>query len=637
MTKEQKFYEFEEFRLDVEDKTLWRGQEKLSLPLKAVEMLTLLVENRGRTVTKDEILETLWQDTFVDENNLAVTVSSLRKAFGESKNDNRFIETVPRRGYRFVADVSQTNGNLILEKHTITEITLEKDEVLEQSPIKRNQIFAVLGILAIILLVGAVYLWRTSPNGKDSSKSNVPLQTIAVLPFKFIGEKPKDGDYLSASIVDTLTTRLGRLRDLRVRPSSSVLAFAGTEKTLPEIGKELQVDSILTGNLQTSGERTRVNLQMVKVSNGSIIWADDFDEKTADIFLLQDKLTAKVVNRLALNLNDEQRTTLSKKYTADSEAEKLYIQGRVYWNERSLDGLKKSIEYFEQALKRDQNYALAYVGLADSYQLLAEYKGLSTNEAYSKARINVTKALELDPDLAEAHNSLAYIQAFFDWDWARGEASFKRAIELNPNYATAHHWYSELLYVEHRFDEAEKQLNLALELDPSSASIQSDVPHRFFVRRDYEKTLAEANKMVEKHPQFGYSYMYLYGANVKLGREKEAVDAIAKMHIYFGEDEKLVLERIRASEKGGLKGYWQKCLEQSQTKQLVLRPEAIDYAMAYQILGDFDKSFKYLEKSLEERNRWFLEITYDPEWDAIRNDPRYKDLIRKANLTFSES
>ena len=217
MNKERKFYEFDGFRLDVEDKTLWHGQEKISLPLKAVEMLTLLVENRGRTVTKDEILKTLWQDTFVDENILAVTVSSLRKVFGERKDENRFIETVPRRGYRFVAEAVETNGSLILEKHTITEITLEKDEFLEQSSIKRNQIFAVLGVLAIILLMGAVYLWRTSPNGKDSAKSNVPLQTIAVLPFKFIGEKPKEGDYLSASIADTLTTRLGRLRDLRVR------------------------------------------------------------------------------------------------------------------------------------------------------------------------------------------------------------------------------------------------------------------------------------------------------------------------------------------------------------------------------------------------------------------------------------
>lgn len=651
MQDKKEIYEFGDFRLDPTEKQLRRitSGELLPLPPKAFDLLAVLVASEGRLLEKNELLDLVWAESFVEEGNLKINVHTLRKAFG----GENYIETVPRRGYRFAADVKKISApELIVEKQTISRLVVEEvaedEENVEneksgaRSTLKNRRTGVWAAICAVILLAaGAFAFFLLPPNTTQrgdarafdpNHASSSQQRTIAVLPFKYIGEKPPGGEFLPESIFETLVTRLAKIKDLRVRSASSFLNSAETEFSPIEIGKKLQVDSILTGNLQKSGALLRINLQMISVADGAILWSEVFEENEREVFSIQDRLTAKIVNNLQINLSDAQRGDLEKRYTSNAEAEKLYLQGRVYWNERDVDALKKSVEYFERALREDPNYALAYVGLADSYQLLAEYKGLATNEAYSRARINATRALEIAPDLAEAHNSLAYTQAFFDWDFARGEASFKRALELNPNYATAHHWYSELLNVLHRFDEAWTHLQRARELDPFSASIESDVAHYYFIRRDYEKAIEEARKMIEKHPRFGYSYMYLYGATEKLGREPEAIEALSKLQLYFGEDEKLIRERLAAAENGGLKAYWNKSLEQARGGRVRLRPESIDYAMGYLHLGDLDQCFKNLDKSFEERNRWLLEITYDPEWDGIRSDPRYQILVDKIRL-----
>lgn len=632
MKGERTIYEFGDFLLDTGEKELRKlNGEVVSVPPKAFELLAFLVENKGRLLEKNELLDKVWADSFVEEGNLKINVHTLRKII--NVNGEEFIETIPRRGYRFKPEVKKLSGDdLKIEKTTVSRLVVEEFTENQTASIFGNKSLIALGGILILVVSAAIGYFLSRPNTPQTVANIRPPQTLAVLPFEVIGEKSAENEFLPEGIFETLTARLGKLKDLRLRSSSLVLQAAESKKSPLEIGKDLKVDSILKGSLQKSGSQVRVNLQMMNVADGSILWAETFEENASNSFLIQDILTTKIVNKLALNLNEAQKNALAKHYTKNSEAERLYIQGRVYWNERNVDGLKKSIEFFERALKEDPNYALAYVGLADSYQLLAEYKGLSTNEAFSKARINAAKALEIEPDLAEAHNSLAYIQAFFDWDFTRAEASFKRAIELNPNYATAHHWYSELLNIQHRFDESWIHLQIAHELDPFSASIAGDIPHYYFIRREYEKTIEEAQKMIEKYPQFGYSYMYLYSAGEKLGREKEAVDALAKMQISFGENEKLVYERIKASETRGLKGFWQKALEQAEKGQVRLRPEPIDFALAYLHLGDIDRTFKYLEKSLEERNRWLLEITYDPEWDAIRSDPRYAELVSKIKL-----
>ncbi len=362
MSREQKNYEFDEFRLDVDDKTLWHGKEKVYLPLKAVEMLTLLLENRGRTVTKDEILEKLWQDTFVDENNLAVTVSALRKAFGERKDENRFIETVPRRGYRFVADVNETNGSLILEKHTVTEITLEESEKPKNRIGRRNRNLAILGILAVALVSILAFTFWNSP--KTSEKTTGAISpTIAVLPFRNLSAN-KDHEQLSLTLTDALITKLAGLKGLTVRPTSSILAFAEKPPTPQIVQEKLKVESYVEGTIQKVENRLRISVQLIKTSDGSIIWAGNFDEAETDLLKLQDAISNQVVTALRFKISPQEQETLAKRGTSNDEAFRLYLQGRYFWNKRNVESLKKSIGFYQQALEKDAAYAngLCWIG-----------------------------------------------------------------------------------------------------------------------------------------------------------------------------------------------------------------------------------------------------------------------------------
>lgn len=629
MNREQKIYEFDEFRLDVDDKTLWHGQEKVSLPLKAVEMLTLLVKNCGRTVTKEEILETLWQDTFVDENNLAVTVSALRKAFGERKDENRFIETVPRRGYRFVAEAKETNGSLILEKHTITEITLEDEEKPKNRIGRRNQNFAIGGILAVILASVLAYSFWNSPKTSEKTTGAVS-PTIAVLPFRNLSAT-KDQDQLSLTLTDALITKLAGLKGLTVRPTSSILAFADKPLTPQIVQEKLKVESYLEGAIQKSENRLRISVQLVKTSDGSVIWAGNFDEAETDLLKLQDAISEQVVTALRFKISPQEQEIFAKRGTNNDEAFRFYLQGRYFWNKRNVESLKKSIGFYEQALGKDASYAMAYVGLADSYQLLAEYNGMTTIEAFGKARVYAKKALEINENIGEAHCSLAYTQAFFDWDWQTAEKSFKRAIELSPNYPTAHQWYGEYLIAVGKFDEAFAETQKAHELDPVSLIILTDYVGYYYLTRQFDKAIEQSQKINEMDDNFIYGQVYIWISYEQKGSFDEAAKALIKVESLFLPSE-MIQQNQKAYEKDGWKGFWKskyKQATQSPTNQYFSHYQRAITALR---IDDTEATFQWLQKSGEAKERWFVNLKYDPEWDKIREDKRFNELIRKANL-----
>lgn len=625
MSNERKNYEFDGFRLDVHDKTLWRGKEKVSLPLKAVEMLTLLVENRGRTVTKEEILETLWQNTFVDENNLAVTISSLRKAFGESKNENRFIETVPRRGYRFVAEIAENKGSLILEKRTVTEITLEKDETPKQVAGKRKSYLPVLAILTILLILGGIFWWRNY--SKENTNLSTP-QTIAVLPFRNL---VKDEGQLSLTLTDALITKLAGLKGLTVRPTSSVLGFTENTPDSQTIKEKLKVENYLEGTIQKAENRLRISVQLVKTSDGSIIWAGSFNEAETDLLKLQDAISEQVVSALRFKISPQEQDVLAKRGTSNDEAFRLYLQGRYFWNKRNIENLKKSIGFYEQSLEKDASYAMAYVGLADSYQLLGEYNGMPIKDAFEKARAAAQKALELNPNLGEAHCSLAYTQAFYDWNWEESEKSFKRAIELSPNYATAHQWYGEYLLVVGKTNESLAELKKAQELDPLSLIIATDIAGYYYTTRQFEKAIEQCLKVTEMDKKFLYAYIFLWISQEQKGNIEQAAKALFEAESSFLPPE-LIKQGQDSNQKDGWKGLWK--VKYFQTTQPPLNQYFSNYqrAVAALRIDDTEAVFEWLNKSYEARERWFVNLKFDPQWDKVRSDSRFNELVRKANL-----
>jgi len=647
---DKQIYEFGEYSLDPEERIFLREGQPVQLPPKAFDLLLALVRNSGRLITKDDLMKAVWHDSFVEESNLTLNIHTLRKIF----NNNSFIETVPKKGYRFNAEVRQvihSTAPSVVEIRTIApaQETGQDDEekrsyrddsfalAFDTIPVSPQDIHrfpksvlitvSIVALVAVISIIWFAFRWNTKQNGK-----NLNVRSLAVLPFKFVGNAGKEEEYLKVGLADALITRLGNSRLIAVRPTSAILKFDKQETNAVSAGKELQVESVIEGNIQRVDDRVRVTVQLVRVEDGATLWADKFEELTTNALSVQDMISAQVVRALALRLSSEEESLLAKRYTANSEAQKLYLQGRFLWNQRTPDSLKKSIEFFEQAKAKDPQYALAYVGLADSYQLLAEYRVMKSNEAFSKARASATKALEIDPNLAEAHTSLGYTLAFYDWNWDAADKEFKKAIELNPNYATARQWYSEFLMSKGRFDESIAELKKAQELDPLSLIIQSDIAGYFYITRQYDQSIEQSNKVIELDPNFAYGYIFLWISYEQKGMQDEAIKALLKAAPIWGESQETVNARKIAYEKLGVKGYWEKIAEEMERPERQKTSTGFDRAMAYLRIGDKEKTFEFLKKSFEARERWLININQDPQWDSIRSDPRFVEIVQKIGL-----
>jgi len=362
------------------------------------------------------------------------------------------------------------------------------------------------------------------------------------------------------------------------------------------------------------------------------IWTENFDDDFTNFFAVQDSISQKVVKSLALQLDEKEREKFNRNDTADPAAYQDYLRGRFYWNKRTAVNLLKAIEYFEQAIQKDPNYALAYTGLADSYQLLAEYSAATPREAFPKAKAAVQKALEIDSQLAEAHTALAYTQAFYDWDWENAEKSFKRALELNPNYATAHQWYAEYLTSMGRFDEARTHYQRALEIDPVSPIILSDLASLYDVQGNAEQTIEQARKAIELDPNFAYGYFFLGMGYERKEMYPEASDALAMTMILFGEPPECAEEVKAAFKKNGMKGWWQKRLEQIENRPHLKNFQVYHKALVYIRLDDKERALESLNQAFEQRDRWMINVKNELRFAPLRPDPRFQDLLRRIGF-----
>jgi DNA-binding winged helix-turn-helix (wHTH) protein/TolB-like protein len=471
------FYEFGDFRLNVADRVLLRSDEVVKLMPKTIETLLILTQRKGQVVGKEELLQALWPDVVVEENNLSQHISALRKALGQDNNGNKFIETVPRRGYRFVAEVREV---IEPEAAVITPVQLGFVAVQCEAPpagatevvtgpsarsaagLRRRRwwLLAGPGLLFVLgmawLLVGQQWLKLVQPSEIAEVKS------IAVLPFKFLQSQAGEEEQgLGVGIADNLINRLGRLSQLVVRPVRAVSRYADTQHDPLVAGRELRVDAVLDGGVQRAKERLRVSVRLLRVKDGKTLWADQFDGQFNDIFAVQDWIANRIIRALALELTKQQRDRLARRYTANVAAWQAYTKGRYFWNQRTVPALGKAIEHFEQAVKEDQHYALAHSGLADAWVLLGVFNGVPPQEAAAKAGVAARRALELDEEIAEAHASLAVLKAWYEWEWVGAEQEYRRALELNPSYATAHQWHGLMLANLGRGQEAIAELKCA--------------------------------------------------------------------------------------------------------------------------------------------------------------------------------
>ena len=638
-------YEFGPFRLDVTDRQLLCDGQPVSLPPKVFDTLVVLIDNSPRLVTKEQLIARLWPNTFVEEATLARYVSDLRKALSAAGGEQTYIETVPRHGYRFAAAVSrgaEGTATMVVEMHTRSRLVSEQD--LEDDPAVtgsqealpnqvRRQAFNPLslttaaGLVSVVVLTAALTyfaLTRSTPTG-----GRVTVRSIAVLPFRYVDGDENDR-YVGIGMADALITRLSKIRQIRVRPTNAITKYESADRDALAAGRELGVDAVLEGRIQRFGDRLRLSVQLITLEgNCTTLWAGTFDSNSTDAFAMQDSISEQVVRALSLELTSDEEKRLAKRYTDNSEAYQTYMKGRFWWNKRSPEGFRRAIEFFDQAIALDRNYALPYAGLADCYTLMSPYAVVGPKEAYPRARAAATQALALDNQLAEAHASLAHITWIYDWDFPAAEAEFKTAIELDPNYATAHEWYSVYLSSMGRHDEAIARVMRAREIDPVSIPIITDLARAYYHARRYDEAIDAYRQTLDLNPNNYRLNSWLELAYAQKGKYDQAIESrIKSMSLISFNPEKLTSLK-EAYAKSGWAGYWRKEIEFAPAKP------ATNYyyvARAYARLGDKEQALAWLKKAYEEKVDHLILLKVDPIFDPLRNDPRFTELLRNIGF-----
>ncbi|HYG81577.1 MAG TPA: tetratricopeptide repeat protein, partial [Pyrinomonadaceae bacterium] len=466
-----------------------------------------------------------------------------------------------------------------------------------------------------------------APGGDSPAVGGAPMRSLAVLPFESPGG---EDEHLGVGMADTLITRLSRLNAVAIRPASAVLPYADAARDPVEVGRELGVEAVLEGSVQREGERVRVTVRLIGVRDRRVLWGGQFDEQFKGILDVQDTISRKVVESLAPELSERQRESLAKRHTNSTEAYQSYLKGRHFWNKRTAEGLRRAVEFFRRAIEEDPQYALAYAGLADAYSMLGEYTERPAKEYRQQAKAAAVKALELDGDLAEAHTSLAYLK-MRDWDWAGVEAGFKRALEINPSYATARQWHSIFLELAGRPEEAVAEAARAQELDPLSPIINESLGARLMYARKYERALEQLRKAVEIDQNFAQAQHTLGVAHVHLGMFEEAFAAFGRARP-LDDNPWVVASLGHAHAVSGRRDEARRMLAELKDLSKSERVPPEEVARVYAGLGEKEQALTWLEKAYEEHSDALVFVRVDPAWDGLRSDPGFTDLLRRIGL-----
>jgi DNA-binding winged helix-turn-helix (wHTH) protein/TolB-like protein/Flp pilus assembly protein TadD len=636
--QEPHIYAFGNFRLDVSKRLLFCGGEPISLTPKVFDTLVCLLEHHDKVLGKDDLMSAVWPDTVVEENNLGQNISKLRSVLGESPGDHRWIVTLPGRGYRFVGAVT-----LLSSEEEISRRVGLPGPAPEQNPSAtaglslpkqatrgfraRFGYFVIAGLLMALLAVSAVYFLRL----RNSTSAHSTVESIAVLPFKPLVPESRD-EALELGMADTLITKLSNSTNLIVRPISSVRRYGGIEQDPVAAGRELAVDAVLDGTIQRWGNRIRVAARLVSVRDNKTLWADQFDRGFGDIFDVQDSISERAAAELLPRLTGEQKEALAKRYTENAAAYDLYLKGRLFWSKRTPEATGKAAEYFQQALQQDPTYALAYAGVSDCYRTLPIMSDVPSRQAFPKAKQAALKALELDNNLAEGHSALAYVEYFFEWDWAGAEREFRRAIEINPNDPLAHLGYAHLLSTLGRRDQALAEIDHAITLDPLSPFVVTIKGELLFHAHRYSEAIKEVNKALEIEPNFWIGQIVLGESYERLGNYEQAIKSL----------------RIAAQSSGGItqatslagyvyavSGQHEQAEQALQTLRITSQTRYVppyNFALLCQGLGNSDQALTWLEKGYEQRDVHMAFLPVDSKWDTLRSNPRFIELTKHLNL-----
>jgi len=584
-------YEFGIFRLDTAERVLLRSGRVVPLTPKVFDTLALLVQKSGHVVGKDELMNEVWPDSFVEESNLTQNIFMLRKVLGVSPDGRPFIETVSKRGYRFAA--------------TVRDVTDDKD------------------------IQTAKHSDRLATS--RSAARVDPLNSLAVLPLVNASANPET-EYLSDGITESIINSLSKLPQLRVMSRSTVFRYKGDNIDPQEVGQGLGVRAVLAGRVLQISDSLVVRTELVDVANGWQVWGEQYNRKLTDILALQEDIAREISENLRIKLTGEQKERMAKRHTDDSEAYRLYLKGRYYWNKYTKEGLTRAVEHFNQSIELDPAYGLAYTGLADAYYRLSNAY-LPPKEAMPKARAAAMKAVEIDDMLAEAHASLGLIKMYHDWDFPGAEREYRRAIELDPRSPLGYHRLGSCVQLTRRFDESDENLRRALELDPLSLLISSLLAFNFYVSGQYDKSIETYQRVLDMEPGYLQAQLGIGLPYEQKGMYEEAIAAFQEARVLYGDLGHEALAYLgcayaRAGQNQEAKTFLADLEKHPQ--QNYVSPYNI--ATIYGALEERKRAFQWLERAFEERDEHLVRLKIDPRLESIRSDARFRNLLKRLGF-----
>jgi len=607
-----------------------------------LKLLEILLERPGEVVTREELRSRVWSDESFGDFDQAVNIAigKLRSALGDSAENPRFIETLPKRGYRFIADVSVVDadarpkgpesaaGDLPGQERKTEPEPRAQDAGLALAPKRRlRPVLRVISASALVLSLLIIFVLLFRSRGRAPTG----IRSLAVLPLENLSADASQ-NYFADGMTDELITDLAQISALRVISRTSVMVYKGARKPLPQIARELNVDAVVEGTVLRSGDQVRITAQLIEASTDKHLWSQSYEGELRDTLALQNKVARAIADQIRINLTPQEQAALKNVKVVNPQAYESFLKGRYFWNKRTADGLKVALAYFNQAIEEDPKYAEAYSGLADTYALLGDwqYAVMTPKEAFPKAKAAAINAVELDSTLGEAHNSLAFVLDGFDWDFNSAGNEFRRAIELNPGYATAHHWYAWHLSLLGRYDEAIAEMRKAENLDPLSLIINADLAELLVLAHSYDESIQQSRKTIEMDPNFALAHNQLAQAYLQKHMYAEAVAELQKAVQISGGSPTCIANLARAYVVSGKRSEALELLSELKKRSNPGYSNASEIAIVYASLGDKDQAMNWLEKGYEER--FNPGVLLRPGFDPLRSDSRFQSLVHRIGL-----
>ncbi len=647
------------FEVDLEASELRRKGLRLKLQDQPLNLLKVLLEHPGVLITREELRQRLWKpDTFVEfDHSLNSAMMRLREVLGDSSENPVFIQTVPRKGYRFIAPVHDAERERLPELADRSSPPSSASSLQEVVPISVEHAVArslpavaksvhpvrrvsltwaiVAGCISLLLILGGLatvlqlrdrFGFNTPPSGQITSIVVLPMENLS-------GDAAQD--YFADGMTDELIASLARISSLRVISRTTAMEYKGTHESLEKIARDLHADAVVEGTVLRSGDRVRITAELVQVSTDRHLWADTYESPLGDILALQNQVASAIVSQIRIKLTPQDRKQLAASQAVNSDAFEDYLKGRYYWGKRSEDGLDKAIQYFQAATEKDPHYALAYAGLADCYGILgaAIVGTIPTSEVAPKAETAAIRAVELDPMLAETQTALATVQFNYDWNWPAAETGFRRAIQLNPSYATAHQRYSLYLIAMGRKEESLDEINRARSLDPLSLSMNLSLGWRLYMARRYDEAIPQLLDTLEMDPTYLLAHIVLGQAYEQKGEFSKAIAEFQKAASLSPDSPPAAAALAHAYAVSGRRPEALKMLAELKAQSAHRYVSPYYMALVYTGLGDTDQALSCLREAKSDRSNNMIFLGVAPEFDSLRSNPQFRSLLHSIGLT----